>query len=588
MNLAAVPSPNEDGPHTWFNPALLSSNNTDNPAHPMSGPEAFGRLWSGFMTARVMIALVLLVLQVFAYWLGRNEPPLLLGVCVFYLGAAIGVRLLSKPTAQGRNFDPQWVATIAVDVIVFSTLHTLQGGNINYTPLFAMPVLLSAVLGSLLLALGTTAAVTLLLLADAWWMSLTLPSELTSRFLQAGLTGSGLFIVAFLTHQLALRLAREEAIARRSERQARIQTLVSELVIENLTDGVLVIDPDGVVRAANPAARQLIGGEEPAGYAPLLLDSEPGWQPIAYLARLTFTEGNQPNTDIDLHHPGLPRCGLRVRTQLAAALTDGAESLCVMFLQDRRELEAQVRTEKLAAMGRMSAAVAHEIRNPLAAITQANALLAEELTDPIQQRLSLMVQQNAQRLAHIVDEILDLARVEHSPVDPQGNRLRLDESVRHMCNDWLKQASTAPTLALSLSAGHCEARFAADHLRRVLVNLLDNARRYAQHTAPVHVSTEVRPGSRLLLRVWSDGPPLEQAVQRHLFEPFFSSESRSSGLGLYICRELCERHGALIGYERNERFHDGLPVDGNEFMVTLQVAVASWPVAPLADDSTLT
>lgn len=72
----------------------------------------------------------------------KRLAPLLLGVCVFYLGAAIGVRLLSKPTAQGRNFDPQWVATIAVDVIVFSTLHTLQGGNINYTPLFAMPVLL--------------------------------------------------------------------------------------------------------------------------------------------------------------------------------------------------------------------------------------------------------------------------------------------------------------------------------------------------------------------------------------------------------------------------------------------------------------
>ncbi len=90
--------------------------------------------------------------------------------------------------------------------------------------------------------------------------------------------------------------------------------------------------------------------------------------------------------------------------------------------------------------------------------------------------------------------------------------------------------------------------FDTDHLRRLLVNLLDNARRYASHAAPVHVSTALDAGGALELKIWSDGPPLEPTVQRHLFEPFFSSESRSSGLGLYICRELCERYGASIDF----------------------------------------
>jgi two-component system sensor histidine kinase PilS (NtrC family) len=562
---------------SWFGSDLLPKSG---PPYliPMTGQEAFSRLWNGFMTARVMVALVLLLLQAFAYWFGRSEPVWLLGLCVVYLGAAIAVRLLAHPTAPGHSFDPQWMATIAVDVCAFSVLHTMQGGAISYTPLFAMPVLLSAVLGSLPLAMGTTAAVTLLLLADAWWGSLSQPAETTARFLQAGLTGSGLFIVAFLTHQLALRLAREEAIAQRSERQARLQTLVSELVIENLTDGVLVIDASSVVRAANPAARRLIGGEEPANYAPLLLDSESGWHPLGQLTRLTFAQGNIPSTDLDLHHPGLPPSRLQVRTQLATALTDNSESLCVMFLQDRRELEARVRTEKLAAMGRMSAAVAHEIRNPLATIAQANALLDEELTDPAQKRLTLMVRQNTQRLARIVDDILDLARVEHRHTDPHGTRVALDEAVQHMCADWLRQASLPPAaLVLALNTGDATARFEPDHLRRVLVNLLDNARRYARHAAPVHVSTEARSANRLLLRVWSDGPPLEATVQRHLFEPFFSSESRSSGLGLYICRELCQRHGASISHERSERPHDGHRLGGNEFIVVLQAATLAAP-----------
>jgi len=533
-----------------------------------TGDAAYGRQWHAFMTARVMIAGVLLLMQVFAYLLGQSASLLLLDLCTLYLVATLAVRLLaSPPKSQGQGFDKQWVMTIAVDVLCYSALHFLQGGNINYTPLFALPVLLAAVLGSLLLALGTTAAVTLLLLTDAWWMALQLPAEVTSRFLQAGLTGSGLFVVALLTHQLASRLSREEEVARRNESEARVQTLVNELVIENLTDGVLVIDQNSVVRAANPSARQLVLQDGPSQPAPFLLDSETGWLPLARLARLTFARGCAQTADIDLHPAGLPRCSLQVRTRLTATLPGESESLCVMFLQDRREMEARVRTEKLAAMGRLSAAVAHEIRNPLAAISQANALLDEELTEPVQKRLTHMVQQNAQRLAHIVDEILDIARVEHLTQDPAGNRVRLDAAVQSMCGDWQTQAGGKVPLSLALKSGKSEARFAADHLRRVLVNLLDNARRYARQAAPIHVSTGITPQGQLALKVWSDGPALEQTVQRHLFEPFFSSESRSSGLGLYICRELCTRHEAVIAHDRSSRSYDGKVTAGNEFSV---------------------
>ena len=157
--------------------------------------------------------------------------------------------------SPGQAFNPQWLATIAVDVVAFSALQFLQGGNINYTPLFALPILLAAVLGTLPLAMGTAATVTLLLLTDAWWMSVAMPADTTPRFLQAALTGSGLFIVALLAHQLAVRLTREEALAQRHAAEARIQTRVNQLVIENLNDGVLVVDSQGRVRAANPAAR---------------------------------------------------------------------------------------------------------------------------------------------------------------------------------------------------------------------------------------------------------------------------------------------------------------------------------------------
>ena len=112
-------------------------------------------------------------------------------------------------------------------------------------------------------------------------------------------------------------------------------------------------------------------------------------------------------------------------------------------------------------------------------------------------------------------------------------------------------------------------RFEAEHLRRLLVNLLDNAARYAsQREGAIQVITTLQRAGvqRAALLVWSDGAPLEPAVQRHLFEPFFSSESRSSGLGLFLCRELCRRHGATIGYERRALVPGG--PEGNEFFVS--------------------
>ena len=108
--------------------------------------------------------------------------------------------------------------------------------------------------------------------------------------------------------------------------------------------------------------------------------------------------------------------------------------------------------------------------------------------------------------------------------------------------------------------------FDPEHLRRLLVNLLDNALRYASGTpACILVSTVPVGLHRVRLSVWSDGQPLDAGVRRHLFEPFFSSESRSSGLGLYICRELCERYGAHISYRRSLLEQR----DGNEFAVDL-------------------
>jgi two-component system sensor histidine kinase PilS (NtrC family) len=535
-------------------------------------PSAFQRLWLGFMIARMTVAVLLLT--VLGALMTAGIAPLnvwQLALCGTYLVASLAVRMFTRPAPPGRTFDPQWVSTIGIDLLAFSTLHFLQAAGLNYSPLFALPVLTASVLGSALLGLGTAAAVTLLLLIDAGVQTLE-GADHTSRLVQAGLTGGGYFVVAMLANQLSVRLAREEKAARRSLSAARTQAHVNELVIENLTDGLLVVGPDWRIHAANPSARTLLAWQAREAPASLALVARPGWKPLAALAQRTFDTGAAQNADLALELGAGERLHLRVRTRLTPPQEATTDALCVMFLQDLREAEAQLRTEKLAAMGRMSAAVAHEIRNPLAAIAQANGLLGEELADPGQQKLVALVRKNAQRLSQIVDEILNLARVHPRTVD----WLELDPVVQVFVDEWDRHARAGERLQVRLGSRPAWAAFDGEHLRRVLVNLLDNALRYASPRRGSLLVTTDLVGSHARVQVWSDGKPLDTSVQRHLFEPFFSSESRSSGLGLYICRELCERHGAEISYARTSA-PDGSGREGNSFTVTFRTRTAVVP-----------
>ena len=388
-----------------------------------------------------------------------------------------------------------------------------------------------------------------------------------------------------LASEFSGRLVREEMAARGSLEIARQQAQLNRLVIEEMSDGVLVVDRRARVRAANPAARALLAASGMADPAPFPLHSNDAWSALQAAVERAFEQGSWPESarEVRLMFDDGQSRTLQVRARFTRRRpldSDAAppEEFCVVFLEDLRTVQSRSRQEKLAAMGRVSAGIAHEIRNPLAAIAQANALLLEDVLSNEQHHLARMVADNVDRLKRIVDDVMEAApgaATEQRVLDARA-------AVQAVCTDWARTVRAGarrrqPPAARAARSSRSRSTFDPEHLRRVLVNLLDNARRHASD-APGAIRVRLfAPDERgAVLAVASDGAAIAADVERHLFEPFFSTRSRGTGLGLYICRELCVRHGASIEF----RPLDGAQRHHNEFRVTMQRAAVAAQEAP--------
>jgi len=531
-----------------------------------AGVSTIQRLYRAFMGARAALSLALLATQSLASLMGARPSSWAAWLSLLYGVQAVLAWILPRwfgggtwpPTPDRQSLSwRQILLSMAVDLVLFSLLQWLDPAGLSYGALLFMPVLMAGALLPRLPALACAALASLQLLAvGAWAVMLGLDSGL--RISQAGLLGVGLFVVTLLANELASRLAREERAARGSLEYARQQADLNRLVIEEMDEGVLVADRRGLVRTANPAARALLSEGATLRPGPFRLDATPAWAPLLRALKEAYAEHSWPDAgrDVLLDFGGGLQRSLHVRMRFTLRPLDG-DDLCVLFVEDNRHLEARNRQEKLAAMGRVSAGIAHEIRNPLTAIAQANALLEEDCEgQPRLEQLTRMVASNVERLKRIVDDVMEVA----PGIAPVPLMLTLSPLVREYCTDWaatqrLPQDDSCP-LRVEIGHEHAVVSFDPEHLRRILINLLDNGLRHARPgPAVIRVQVAEQGAEWIRLSVLSDADPIPAEVERHLFEPFFSTRSRGTGLGLYICRELCERYGGRIDYYRLDAQH---------------------------------
>ncbi len=494
--------------------------------------------------ARLIIAIALLLTVAAFGAAGRESAPFFLSAAaVYFIGAAA---LAIGSMYARRRSTLQIAAQIAFDLVLISVLMAASGGlRSGLVVLYLLPVAGAALVLPTAAVFSVCSLVVITILLDTLARTLTASGADASLF-QAGLYGAMMFAITALLRLLAQRLAAQEQLAQRRGRNLHNQLAINRLVISQLEQGIVVVDSLTKVRANNRAARLLFGLKPEAQLTGERLAS------LAHLAPLVAAFNRWRLSDPDDGGRGmtiveLPQLRLRVRFVQPAA-THSDEFL--IFVEDQRALDERAQQLKLASMGRLTASIAHEIRNPLAAISHASQVLLEDARDSGLRRLASIVRENTLRLNRLVEDILRVARREA----PLGDEIELAAFLRDWSQEFARDRSLAPDrMKLAVPAG-VRVKFEQSHLRQVLYNLVDNALRYASDApGSVRVVVDDAP-SGTSLWVLDDGPGVADALRNSLFEPFNTTHVKGTGLGLYIAREFCLANRSDLAYgERASR-----------------------------------
>jgi len=482
-------------------------------------------------------------------WLEVSNLHLFRNVALTYLVLAIVYLLLInvlRPRLQLQLF-----LHVITDLLVLTALVHFSGGvQGGLSALMIASVAAGSVLASRRLAATFAAGATILLLLETGYRTLYDTASLG----QAGVIGAACFLTALSVNWLASRLQTQEELANRRGRDVRNQLAVTRRVIAELQQGVLVVSADGRLRLMNRAAQEMLGVSTmrfDASQSPRLREViGESWQELAERFVSWRASSSTVPDEIELApsvEPESPMEANRLRVRFMAALSEG-RSDSVILVENLRELEQRAQQLKLASMGRLSASIAHEIRNPLGAIRHANGLLAEQLESVPLTRLSGIVEDNTVRINRVIEDVLSISRREQAVDERVNMELFLNEFLPEFV---VQSGALRERLSVSLETDE-PMRFDSNQLRQILVNLVGNALRYATNeTAAVLISWRKLDDGRLELSIADDGPGLGADAVAHAFEPFFTTDAQGTGLGLYLARELCNVNKASIRYQHD-------------------------------------
>jgi two-component system sensor histidine kinase PilS (NtrC family) len=317
---------------------------------------------------------------------------------------------------------------------------------------------------------------------------------------------------------------------------------LSQYIVQHLRESLLVVDGADKIRLINESAAEILGDDHAVPGAlvgevsPRLLYSLTTW-------RQNDRTENTPSSFVAAD-------GARVIQPHFAPLGGLTPGPTLIFLEDTSLMAERVQQGKLAALGRLSASIAHEIRNPVGAMSHAGQLLAESAhIGDDERRLTDIIRNNSERVSGIINNVLQLSRREAT----KPTRLTLADWIHEFMDEFRETMQVAPgQIVLREEAIDLEVRFDPSHLHQVAWNLCENALKYGEERDGVRAEVRLgrlSPSNRPYLEVADRGAGIDTQAADRIFEPFFTGRKGGTGLGLFIARELCQLNRAVLLYE---------------------------------------
>ena len=348
-----------------------------------------------------------------------------------------------------------------------------------------------------------------------------------------GLFGSMYFASAFILQYLSIRISQSELLVKRQEEDLIELQKLNHQIIQSMRTGIIVCNEKGKVDLINQACEDLIGLSNEEQLPELISERINLW----LKAPNTRTTPFKMNSDMPLVQANFSH------------LKENKHSKILVYIEDTRKVSQQAQQLKLASLGRLTASIAHEVRNPLGAISHATQLLAEsEHLDAADRKMTDIIQRHSSRVNQIIENTLQLSRRS----EPAVENIHLKPWIEKVISEYQLQFPQSKSIDLSIENDEASANFDPDQIEQVLINLIDNGIRHGTKHKPNAVLrvklSETKGRDQSFIEVIDEGTGISDDNLHHLFEPFFTTESQGTGLGLYLSREICEANQAQLDF----------------------------------------
>lgn len=466
---------------------------------------------------------------------------------------------------ERRGFQSQVSLQIYGDtIIIILLMHACGGISSGLGMLLIISVAVTGLLTEQALAILFASLASLGLLAEHIYSVINIPAYSGSST-QVGLLGASLIATAIVTHKLMMRVRSSEQLIQQRERDVALLSALNQEIIENMEAGVIVLGRNDSIRHINRAARELLHLPVITDISlqrdcPRLVTALDSWRETVSQASLL---------------PSVSREIDNLQISFRELQSEGQPNTMI-FLNDVSSIRDSMHQAKLASLGHLTASIAHEIRNPLGAISYAAELLMEDRNfDEVDQRMIEIISQHTLRINHIIEDILNISRGDETSRERIELKNWLPAFIDGFCQTGL---ASNESFQLEFESNFSVLLFDAGHLNQILTNLCTNACVHADTSKPVIIRTYLDSGYALCIEIADQGPGVSSDILDQIFEPFYTTSHEGSGLGLYIVAQLCELNNASISARINQ-------YNGTSFILRISAAATDRDAQPTGTHS---